>query len=1037
MSDERVQLNVLNRGTTEGADCERCPFSRFGMPNRPVVSEFPDDPMFLVIGEGPGHNEVIRGRPFVGLSGEVVNKILAKIGRPRGDVYIGNVTCCIPPQGSPEADRDRAAECCKPRLIEELKQFPGKPILTLGAVAARSVIPKAALDAIDPPDTPKALKKAQKLKQQPTIKMALARRKAINKIRDRRLKKLIEHHRKALITEIKVKHRRRPDEKWLTQETNRVHGKLVVRAQQDAIKEFDLRKKEREVKAKLKAANPTKKKPKRVKITDIAGTLFDVDCDGSGVRPIIPGIHPAALLRGGGASIGGSHTPDLAFVNLVYDAGKINSLAQGKDIRLKLNIEYELVDQARAVDLFLQVYRSALVEDACSLDLETYVDDPERHSALMAYVAKIRVIGLATNELSVSLSWDLLPGWCQSLLQLLIGNVTMTYHNGLYDQTVLSSYGFILGPKWDDTLLLHHNAFPGNSHRLQTVAAQFYGVTPWKSEFRNAEEDATSLAIYNAKDTGSTHALRKPLHLWIKRTNTERGYAMDLKMSRAATEMHLAGMPVSREVNSELLATFSKQVKESRAAVEDVAADKRIRDQIWHHLAIQQARKQRKIDPPEFEDRYQSRLDEIKHDPDWKWKIGAGKHVAALLQAMGVPLTATTEGGDISTKKDVLEGLVDVPIVRDILNFREADKLFSTFVWGLFDRHDASGNIISYGYADENDRIHPIWNVHRISSRWASQWPVVSNVPKDKWRKLAELAAKFILDAQTGAIAQKIIDTIAKAPDDRKAVIFPFNDITYRLNKDITLSQMTRPNLRRQIRARKGRKFVGFDFAQIEARVIALISGDPYLCNIFANGLDPHIENSRIIWPQFDSLDSDTRKQLREQSKPIGYGAMYLAQVETLWKQMVKEGHNVKLVDVAKAYAKLMGAMAGLVRWQSQTIAQASQPPYEIRDFIMGRRRTWPMGQVEGTEAVNFGVQTAAASIMNTGMARIMPRLVEFHNALPIAQIHDAAVFEVDEDDVGLFAPVVKECFEQEYERDGRTIKFGIDLKIGDDWSQV
>lgn len=1030
---ERISLRVLNRGTHEGAECERCPFSRFGMPNRPVFSEYPDDPAFLIVGEGPGHNEVWRGRPFVGMSGEVVNKILAKIGRPRDQVWIGNATLCIPTNGAPEQDRERAAECCKPRLMAELQQFPGKPILTLGAVAARTIIPKETLDAIDPPDTPKSVKKAQKHRQQPTIKMALARRKAINKIRDRRLNKMIEHHRKALITEMKVKHRQRPDEKWLTQEVNRVHGKLVIKAQQDAIKEFDLKKKERELKAQARAAHPTKKKPKRIKLNDIVGTLFDVDCDGSGVRPIIPGIHPAALLRGGGASIGGSHTPDLAFVNLTYDAAKINSLAQGKDVRLRLNIEYELEDRDRAVDLFMQVYRDAIAEGACSLDLETYVDDPDRHSALMAYVAKIRVVGLATKNLAISLAWDLLPSLCQSLLQVLIGNVEMTYHNGLYDRTVLMAYGFVMGPQWFDTLLAHHDAFPGCSHRLQTVGAQFYGLSPWKSEFRNAEEDPRSLAIYNAKDTGTTHALRAPLTLWIKRTNTERGYEMDKKMSNAASHMHLAGMPVSREVNSELLATFSKQVKESRAAVEEVAADKRLREQIFHHLAIQQARKQRKIDPPEFEDRYQSRLTQIKEDPDWKWKIGSGKHIAALLQALSVPLTITTESGDISTKKDVLETLVDVPIVRDIINFREADKLYSTFVYGIFDRHDAQGNIVSYGYADENDRIHPIWNVHRISARWASQWPVVSNVPKDKWKKLLELATRMILDAQQGDIATKIVDAIAK----KDSFKFQFHDINYRLNKDATLSQMTRPNLRRQIRARKGRKFVGFDFAQIEARVIALISGDPYLCNIFANNLDPHIENSRIIWPQFDTLDKDTQKQLREQSKPIGYGAMYLAQIETLWKQMVKEGHNVKLVDVAKAYSKLMTAMAGLVRWQSATIVAASQPPFEIKDFVLGRRRVWPMGQVEGTEAVNFGVQTAAASIMNTGMARIMERIHEFKEAYAIAQIHDACVFEVWEDDAAVFAPVVKECFEQEYERDGRIIKFSIDLKIGDDWSQV
>ena len=60
------------------------------------------------------------------------------------------------------------------------------------------------------------------------------------------------------------------------------------------------------------------------------------DIDGTGERILIPGIHPAALLRSSGTSIGGSHTPDMAYVNLTYDFAKIDALARGKDVRLKL-----------------------------------------------------------------------------------------------------------------------------------------------------------------------------------------------------------------------------------------------------------------------------------------------------------------------------------------------------------------------------------------------------------------------------------------------------------------------------------------------------------------------------------------------------------------------------------------------------------------------------------------------------------------------------------------------------------------------------
>lgn len=1022
------EIQQLHRGTAEGANCNDCPFSQFGAPNRPVFSEFPDDPVFLVIGEAPGYIETMRQRPFISPTGEIISQVLHKIGRRRDQMYLGHAAICSPPQGAQESERERAVACCAPRLKAELAAFPGKPVLTLGAVTARAIIPKAVLDAIDPPDTPKAIKKAQKLRQQPTLKMAQQRRKVINKIRDRRLVTMLAHHRKTLIVQGKKLGYKRTDEAWLKTEAARVHGKLLVKAAQDAIKEFELRKAELEAKRIARAADPTKKKKKnkKIKLTDIVSTLFDIDIDGTGVRPVIPAVHPAQLLKGGGASIGGSHTPDMAFVNLVYDAGKCLSLAQGKDIRLKLNVEYELYDQAKAVDLFLQIYREALEEGACSLDLETYVDDPDRHSALMAYVAKIRVVGLATNARSISLAWDLLPSWCWSLLQVLFASVDTVMHNSLYDRTVLHAYGFVI-TRTEDTLLMHHAAFPGNSHKLQTVGAQFFGVTPWKSEYKNSDDDLEGLASYNAKDTGVTHALVRPLKIHLKRRGTERVYELDKKMSSMATRMHLAGMPVDRDINAELLTTFSTQVKESRKAVEDIARDKKLREQIWHHLALQQASKKRKIDPDDFEERYLSRLDSMRTDPDWKWRINAGKHISALLLAMGVPLTARTNSGDISTKKDVLETLLDVPVVRDIISFRENDKLLSTFVWNIFDRH-RGGELVTHGYADEHDRIRPIWNVHRISGRWASQTPVVSNVPKDKWKKLTP---------EECAILAVALPELAKLTKK-----FQHGPTIFRPNKDhsevkASVSRMVRPNLRRQIRAKPGRRFVGFDFGQIEARVIALISGDPFLCAIFAEERDPHIECARIIWPNFDSLDSDTRKQLRENVKSVEYGYFYMAQLETLHATMLKAGNMIRKADLAMAIGKLAQAMPTISAWHRKTIAAASSPPFEVRDFLLGRLRSWPMGQVEPPEAVNAGVQFAAAAIMNTGMAKFAERIDNHRDVDPIGQFHDAAVFEVWEDDAERVGKDVKECFEQRFERDGRSIPFPIDLKFGQSWDEV
>jgi uracil-DNA glycosylase family 4 len=414
VAEQHVSLPLL-RGSAEGADCLTCPFSHEGQPNRPVFSEHPENPLWILIGEGPGFNEVRFGRPFVGASGSEVDKILTKIGRPREEIYVGNATLCIPKPGSTDVIRHQAAEACKARMRMELSQFPGIPILTLGAVAARSVIPKEALDAIDPPDVPESKQKRQKKRQGAETDAKQKREKRLAKLELRIFKELLDYHKRGIADEIRQRFKKKATHAQIEErlELERARQGIEIKAKADALVELE----QLEIE---KAKKPKKKKP--IKIGDIVSTCFEVDVDGSGPRPVIPGIHPAALLRGGGRSIAGSHTPDLAFVNLTYDFGKIDALARGKDVRLRLTVEVEGQDSHKATRLFVEAIQRAFDEGEVAIDLETYVDDPLRHHALMAYVAKIRAIGLATKNKSISVLWDLIQPWAMSYFQVLLAS---------------------------------------------------------------------------------------------------------------------------------------------------------------------------------------------------------------------------------------------------------------------------------------------------------------------------------------------------------------------------------------------------------------------------------------------------------------------------------------------------------------------------------------------------------------------------------------------------------------------------------------
>ncbi len=92
----------------------------------------------MLVGEGPGHDEDLQGRPFVGRAGQLLDRMLEAIGLNRSDVYIANVVKCRPPGNrNPEPDE---AEACLPFLRMQYALIRPRIIVCLGAVAARYLI---------------------------------------------------------------------------------------------------------------------------------------------------------------------------------------------------------------------------------------------------------------------------------------------------------------------------------------------------------------------------------------------------------------------------------------------------------------------------------------------------------------------------------------------------------------------------------------------------------------------------------------------------------------------------------------------------------------------------------------------------------------------------------------------------------------------------------------------------------------------------------------------------------------------------------
>ena len=106
-----------------------------------VFGEGDKNASLLLIGEAPGAQEDFEGRPFVGRSGKLLDKILKAIDRDRfNDTYICNILKCRPPENRNPSLSE--VDKCKPYLNHQIKLINPKLIVTLGLVAASTLLGK-------------------------------------------------------------------------------------------------------------------------------------------------------------------------------------------------------------------------------------------------------------------------------------------------------------------------------------------------------------------------------------------------------------------------------------------------------------------------------------------------------------------------------------------------------------------------------------------------------------------------------------------------------------------------------------------------------------------------------------------------------------------------------------------------------------------------------------------------------------------------------------------------------------------------------
>ena len=131
-----VNTPTLQDIRQELGDCHRCPLCQER--THIVFGEGNPQARLAFVGEAPGADEDMQGRPFVGKAGQLLTKIIQAMGLTRQDVYICNILKCRPPSNrNPKPDE---ITTCEPFLVKQLQVIQPKVICALGTFAAHTLL---------------------------------------------------------------------------------------------------------------------------------------------------------------------------------------------------------------------------------------------------------------------------------------------------------------------------------------------------------------------------------------------------------------------------------------------------------------------------------------------------------------------------------------------------------------------------------------------------------------------------------------------------------------------------------------------------------------------------------------------------------------------------------------------------------------------------------------------------------------------------------------------------------------------------------
>lgn len=324
-----------------------------------------------------------------------------------------------------------------------------------------------------------------------------------------------------------------------------------------------------------------------------------------------------------------------------------------------------------------------------------------------------------------------------------------------------------------------------------------------------------------------------------------------------------------------------------------------------------------------------------------------------LFNRLGLPVKVRSEKTEApSTSEAALRAIAKTdPVIKQILEWREVSKLHSAYL----NKYDTQ---LNYG---GTGRAYPNHNqAGALTGRLS-----VDGVSYQQWPK------PYHYELKSGR--------------------------TYDFNfRDLLISP---PDFR----------IIGYDFSQVELRVLAAMANERAMLEAFASGVDIHkaTASSMMNIP----LDKVTKKQ-RSVGKTLNFAVVYGSGAANIAEMLTTPDAPVSTEDAEEMLEKYFAAFSGLRRWMDARVVEGREA-HAVYTFFGRRFRVWEyMSQFGGIRkkgdrmCVNAPVQGGAADYMKIGMIRAQKaiRLAEQDGTIPVGGIrlimtvHDALEFYVHKD---------------------------------------